>query len=162
MLEMLKEERTIFQIAVAYQIHSGQWHRWKRQALDHFPQLFTESETLKQQGLAHDQEVTELYAPIGKLITLFEWLKKNLASTLSCSERAQLVDSGPKAVPLTTQTGPNRTGLYYLPTGLGPVEVALKHRIDAIYTDRPFYASRRKTSQLQSEGYTVNRKRIPH
>ena len=73
------------------------------------------------------------------------------------------MDSGPEALPLTTQTdllSLNRTSLYYRPTGPDPVEVALKHRIDAIYTDRPFYGSRRMTVQLQREGYPVNRKRI--
>lgn len=73
---MLKEERTVSQIAAAHQIHPGQRHRWKRQALDHFAQLFTESETLKQQAQAHDQEMTALYAPMGKLTTQVGWLKK--------------------------------------------------------------------------------------
>ncbi len=75
-LEMLKEERTVAQLAATPQIHPGQLPRWKRQALDNFPQLFTESETLKQQAQAHDQEITELYAQIGKLTTQVEWLKK--------------------------------------------------------------------------------------
>ncbi len=56
--------------------------------------------------------------------------------------------------------GLNRTSLYYRPVGPGPLEVALKHRIDEIYTKRPFYGSRRITAQLQHEGYAVNRKRI--
>jgi putative transposase len=54
----------------------------------------------------------------------------------------------------------NRSSLYYRPVGPDPVEVALKHRLDEIYTDRPFYGSRRMTVQLQKEGHAVNRKRI--
>jgi putative transposase len=38
--------------------------------------------------------------------------------------------------------------------------VVLKHRIDAIYTARPFYGSRRMTAQLQREGREVNRKAV--
>ena len=75
-LEMLKEEKTVAQIAAEHQIHPGQLNRWKRQALDNFAHLFTESETRKQQAQAHDQELTELYAQIGKLTTQVEWLKK--------------------------------------------------------------------------------------
>ena len=75
-LEMLKEEKTVAQIAAEHQIHPGQLHRWKRQALENFTQLFTESEVLKQQAQTHDQELTELYAQIGKLTTQVEWLKK--------------------------------------------------------------------------------------
>jgi putative transposase len=38
--------------------------------------------------------------------------------------------------------------------------VALKHRIDAIYTQYPFYGSRRITAQLRREGQEVNRKAV--
>lgn len=77
-LEMLKEEKTVTQIAAEHQIHPGQLHRWKRQALDNFPHLFTESQALKQQADVHDQQLTELYAEIGKLTTQVEWLKKKI------------------------------------------------------------------------------------
>lgn len=36
----------------------------------------------------------------------------------------------------------------------------LLHRIDEIYTERPFYGSRRIKEQLRREGYQVNRKRV--
>jgi putative transposase len=38
--------------------------------------------------------------------------------------------------------------------------VALKHRIDALYTQYPFYGSRRITAQLRREGVEVNRKAV--
>ena len=75
-LEMLKEEKTVTQIAAAYGIHPGQLHRWTRQALKNFPQLFAESQALKQQAQAHEEQLTALYAEIGKLTTQVEWLKK--------------------------------------------------------------------------------------
>ena len=74
-----------------------------------------------------------------------------------------LLDTGPDAIPLTTQTAlldVNRSSFYYRPVGPDPEEIALKHRIDEIYTARPFYGSRRSTAQLQHEGHLVNRKRI--
>ena len=71
-LEMLKEEKTVSQIAAKYGIHPSPWHRGKRQALENFPQLFTESPALQQQAQAHQQRLTELYAEIGKLITQIE------------------------------------------------------------------------------------------
>ena len=75
----------------------------------------------------------------------------------------RLLDTGPDAIPLTTQTAlltMNRSSIYYRPVGPDPTEIALKHRIDEIYTARPFYGSRRITAQLQHEGHLVNRKRI--
>lgn len=41
-----------------------------------------------------------------------------------------------------------------------PSEVALKHRIDAIYTDCPYYGVRRITAQLRREGVLVNHKAV--
>ncbi len=41
-----------------------------------------------------------------------------------------------------------------------PEELAIKHRIDEIYTAYPFYGSRRITAQLRREGFVVNRKTV--
>lgn len=56
--------------------------------------------------------------------------------------------------------GLNRTGLYYQPVPPSPEEVALKHRIDELYTESPFYGSRRITACLKREGCLVNRKQV--
>lgn len=64
---------------------------------------------------------------------------------------------------LTAQTdllSLNRTSLYYRSVAPTPQAVALKHRIDEIYTDRPFYGVRRITAQLRREGVLVNHKAI--
>jgi putative transposase len=54
----------------------------------------------------------------------------------------------------------SRSSLYYQPSQPSADEVALKHRIDAIYTQYPFYGSRRITAQLRREGQEVNRKAV--
>jgi len=64
---------------------------------------------------------------------------------------------------LTVQTALlslNRSRLYYGPVPPSPAEVALKHRIDEIYTARPFYGVRRITAQLQDDGVLVNHKAV--
>ena len=53
-----------------------------------------------------------------------------------------------------------RSSLYYTPVAPSPEEVALKHRIDVIYTDRPYYGVRRMTAQLRREGILVNHKAV--
>lgn len=52
-----------------------------------------------------------------------------------------------------------RSGLYYQPVAPPPQEVALKHRIDEIYTAHPFYGSRRIAVALRP-GFWVNRKAV--
>jgi putative transposase len=45
----------------------------------------------------------------------------------------------------------SRSGLYYVPTPVSAVEVAIKHAIDEIYTQYPFYGSRRITVELREQ-----------
>lgn len=54
----------------------------------------------------------------------------------------------------------SRSSLYYQPVLPSAEEVAIKHRIDEIYTACPFYGSRRITAQLQCEGTVINRKTV--
>lgn len=74
-----------------------------------------------------------------------------------------LVERGAtRTLTLTTQTdllNLNRTGLYYQPVPPSAEEVALKHRIDEIYTQHPFYGSRKIVVALQPE-FKVNRKAV--
>jgi putative transposase len=53
----------------------------------------------------------------------------------------------------------NRSGLYYQPQSPAADEIAIKHRIDELYTAHPFYGSRKITALLQPD-WPVNRKRI--
>ena len=53
--------------------------------------------------------------------------------------------------------GLSRSSLYYCPLPPSPEEVAIKHRIDEIYTRRPFYGSRRITVALNQEKIDVSR-----
>lgn len=45
----------------------------------------------------------------------------------------------------------NRSGLYYQPIGPSAAEIAVKHRIDEIYTAHPYYGSRRMAVILSKE-----------
>jgi putative transposase len=54
----------------------------------------------------------------------------------------------------------NRASLYYCRVSPSPEEIALKHRIDEIYTERPFYGSRKIAAVLKREGREVNRKAV--
>jgi putative transposase len=77
--------------------------------------------------------------------------------------RRTLVERGDPELPLSAQAqllSVSRSSLYYRPVPPSAEEVALKHRIDAIFTESPFYGSRRITAQLRREGVLVNRKAV--
>lgn len=82
---------------------------------------------------------------------------------MSSAERRALVERELTALPLAVQAellGISRSSLYYQPRPPSAAEVALKHRIDAIYTQYPFYGSRRITAQLRREGLRISRKTV--
>jgi len=54
----------------------------------------------------------------------------------------------------------SRSSLYYHKAGPSQREIELKRHIDLIYTDYPFYGSRRITYQLGHNGFKVNRRTV--
>ena len=76
--ELLKEEKTFAQIATEYEVHPTQLKNWRAVALEGLPGLFEKQDTTTVLKAAHDQQLTELYAEIGKLSTQVAWLKKKL------------------------------------------------------------------------------------
>jgi len=79
---------------------------------------------------------------------------------LTRSERLALVERADSELPLTAQAnllGLSRSSLYYQPVAPSPEEVHSKHRIDAIYTQYPFYGSRRIAAKLQLEELSPSR-----
>lgn len=76
------------------------------------------------------------------------------------AERVVMLEPKSTELSLKTQAqllGVSRSSLYYQPEPPSPREVAIKHRIDEIYTQSPFYGSRRITVTLQREGISVSR-----
>lgn len=68
-------------------------------------------------------------------------------------------------LPLTTQAHLlrlSRASLYYQPVPPSSEEVALKHRIDELYTAHPFYGSRKITALLRQERGPIARKTVQH
>lgn len=74
-----------------------------------------------------------------------------------------MLDRANADLPVRTQAellSLNRSGLYYIPVPPSAEEVAVKHRIDEIYTAWPFYGVRRMTAQLRREGRRINHKAV--
>ncbi len=77
-LELLKEEKTLTQLAAEYGVHPNQLRDWRATVLHALPTAFERRDSLEATRLAHEQQVQELYAEIGRLTTQVTWLKKKL------------------------------------------------------------------------------------
>ena len=66
-------------------------------------------------------------------------------------------------LPLNQQAsllGLSRASLYYRAAAPSAAEIAIKHRIDEIYTAHCYYGYRRIAAQLQREGQPINQKTV--
>ena len=72
-LEAIKGERTIAEIASATGVHPNQISKWKKQALEELPGLFTGGRKKERDS---EELESELYKQIGQLKVELDWLKK--------------------------------------------------------------------------------------
>jgi transposase len=76
-LEVLREDQTLAQLAATYGVHANQLRKWKTQAVERFPSVF-QDDTVAHRELeqVRAREQDALYAEIGRLTTELGWLKK--------------------------------------------------------------------------------------
>ena len=76
-LEILKEEKTMSQIASEHGIHVNQLHKWKTQFLQEMPHIFKKQNKDQEKMKAdYEEKIENLYAEVGKLTTQLSWVKK--------------------------------------------------------------------------------------
>jgi putative transposase len=76
-LEVIREDQSIAQIAAENGVHANQIYKWKKQALEDFAQLFEDDRKGEREREAeHERQLNELYAEIGRLSAQLSWLKK--------------------------------------------------------------------------------------
>lgn len=76
--EVLREDKTLSQVAAEHGIHPNLLGQWRDQALAGMASLFSrtkETEWAAKEAV-HEQEKQELYAEIGRLTTQLNWVKK--------------------------------------------------------------------------------------
>jgi len=83
-LEAIKNQRTISEIASDYGVHPNQVSKWKREALEGLPEIFSNKQKKQQRDNRALQD--ELYKQIGQLKVELDWLKKSWSSQLKKSD----------------------------------------------------------------------------
>jgi len=73
-LEAIKGQSTINEISSDYKVHPSQIMKWKKQALEQMPEIFSDK---REKKLQSDEELkSKLYEQIGKLQVELDWVKK--------------------------------------------------------------------------------------
>ncbi len=79
-LEVLKETKTISQLASEYGVHPNILRDWKNAAIRGLPDVFERRDSLTEVKATYERQLEDLYAEIGRLTTHVNFLKKKLPS----------------------------------------------------------------------------------
>ncbi len=77
-LQALKGQQTLNEIASKYGVHPVQVAQWKKQALGELPHVFADHRAREVRAV--EEEKSRLYEQVGRLKVELEWLKKKLGS----------------------------------------------------------------------------------
>jgi len=76
-LEAIREAHTVAELSSVFGVHSTMITRWKREALEQLPSIFSDKNHKKEKD--GDALTNALYQQIGQLKVELDWLKKKAA-----------------------------------------------------------------------------------
>ena len=164
-LEVLEGNKTVNEIASAYEILPVSLKNWKQQFLENMSLAFDKSAVVKEykdeiETLQKSND--ELAKKVGNLTIEKDFLEGKLVSLASSSERKTLVDTK-LDLSLNKQCQllhVSKSSLYYGPVkpfGSGS-DIKILDAINNIYSDFPSYGYRRIHKQLLRDGHKIGKK----
>ena len=164
-LELLKEEQTLGELATQYKVTPKTIQNWKKEFLANASKAFESDNNAKENKEKLDkltQENDALAKALGRTTVERDWAVGKLKS-LDLSDKKDLVDSKLTTLSMTRQAkllNINRTTLYYKPIPWSDSNLKILNRIDEIYVDNPEYGYRMIYQQLLEDGYAIGNNRV--
>ena len=159
-LAAMKGQESISELSSKYEVHRTQIGTWRKQGLNGLVEVFKgkRNKSLKEK----EKLIDELYRQIGQLKVENEWLKKNL-HCLSVEEKKKLIDTCDEKLSIRRQCELlklSRSNLYYESVKVSEETLLIMHCIDEIFTECPFYGSRRILKALEEKYIFIGRERV--
>jgi len=166
-LEVLEAEKTLNEVASQYEILPKNLQNWKKQFLENMSLAFDKSAVVKE----YKNEINELQKSndnlakkVGNLTIEKEFLEGKLVSLVSSKNRKTFIDTK-LTISVNKQCkllGIAKSTLYYEPVKKysSEYELALLNLINEIYSEFPYYGTRRIVTALANMGYSVGRKLV--
>jgi len=159
-LELLKEEKTLVEIASENKITPNNLKNWKKLFLENAELAMEPSKAVKE----YKDKVAELnitideYAKkVGQLIVEKDWAVGKLQS-LDLSDKKEMIESELKTLSVVKQCellDLNRSNLYYTPVE-NEEKLAIKEEIKSIFAEIPIYGAKKVHCQLLENGFNVS------
>lgn len=163
-LELLKEEQTINQLAIQYNVTAKTIQNWKKQFLANAAKAFETDSSSKANKAELEKLKSEndaLAKTLGRTTIERDWAVGKLES-LDLSNKRSLVDSK-LTLSKTSQCrllGISRSVLYYRPKPMRQYDMKILNAMDEIYTENSDYGYRIIHQQLLEDGYSIGKDRV--
>lgn len=158
-LEVLREESTLVEIASKNNITPKNLQNWKKIFLENAEVAMEPSKVIKEYKTENDTlqlQLDEYARALGKITIERDWAVGKLKS-LDLSNKKALVESKLKEISISRQCeliSLNRTNLYYTPM-VNPVKETIKNEIVKIFEDIPCYGYLKVHKELLERGHNV-------
>jgi len=159
-LEVLKEEKTLVEIAKENSVTSNNLKNWKKIFLENAEMAMEPSKAVKEYKETNKKlqlEIDEYAKTVGQLTVENNWMRGKLKD-LGLSKKKSIIDkSKSKTISVVKQCeliGLSRSSLYYEETQ-NANKLAIKKEIASIYEEIPIYGAKKVHCQLLENGYSV-------
>ena len=166
-LQVLEGEKTLNEIASQYEILPKNLQNWKKQFLENMSLAFDKSTVVKEykeeiETLQKDKD--NMAKKVGELTLERDFLEGKLVSLVSSKSRKTFVDTEHE-LSLNKQCKAlniSKSSLYYQPVQKfsNNEDIKLLNIVNDIYSEFPYYGTRRMLTALENEGFNVGRKFI--
>lgn len=166
-LEVLEGEKAINEIASKYEVLPASLKSWKKQFVENMSLAFDKSSLVKEykneiETLQNDKD--NLAKKVGNLTIEKEFLEGKLESLVSSNSRKSMIDTE-LPISLNKQCkllNISKSSLYYQPVKKfsSEGELELLNAINDIYSEFPYYGTRRIVTALQNMGINIGRKLV--
>jgi len=160
-LEVLKEDKTLVEIASANKITPLNLQNWKKIFLTNAELAMEPSKAIKEYKEANTKlqvEVGEYAKKVGQLTLEKDWLMGKLKD-LGLSKKLEMVDeSKSKVMSVVKQCELlhlGRSNIYYAPV-VNEHKLAIKEEIKSIFEEIPIYGAKKVHCQLKENGFNVS------
>jgi putative transposase len=160
-LEVLREEKTLNEIASENNINPKNLQNWKKLFLENAEVAMEPAKAVKEykdEVAKLKVEIGEYAKKVGQLTLEKEWAVGKLKS-LDSSSKKELIDrDDEKILSVLNQCsliGYNRSNMYYTPI-VNPTKDAIKKHIEKVFEEIPSYGYMKVYHQLLEDGFSVS------
>ena len=160
-LEVLKEEKTLVEIASANKITPKNLQNWKKIFLENAEMAMEPSKAIKEykeENAKLEKEVGEYAKKVGQLTLEKDWAVGKLKDLDSSKKLEMLDESKSKTLSVVKQCALlnfNRSNFYYAPI-INENKLAIKDEIKTIFEEIPIYGAKKVHCQLLENGFNVS------